>query len=1067
MANRLSTKTENVGATVSPRLLAVVAGAVLLASCQTGGPPVLSLEEAKQITAKFEGAFTPPPKTIKDITAILDEQKRADPAAAARARATAMREPPPGIRGSELAEFYMKRGVAAGRIGDVRRQIADFKEALRLSSVDWGRRTGEWGKREELLWDLGRVESGAGNFADGIRHFEQSLAEDRGGSVARRAALSMIYAMSGDMEGADRHFAKAETNLTKTKFEGDWGRWGNIFTRAVRKAESRILYYKGRYAEAETTLRSALRASEEALRDNPHKYNAGSHDSLRRDLAMTLARQGRLVEAEIEARKALTSSLRRLGRYSPMTAYMLRELTAVIGAQGRHSEAEKLARAVIDIFRQTGATDDSRGLASARLALATTLVSQGRWTAALGEYDAIKTGLATDPETFERFFAHDLGWALALAGAGRAADARSIAEAALRRSLKMVGEKHYNTAAARGVLAMALTGLDERKVALAGFAKAIPILLSRSRQADDETTNQAARDQRLGLILESYIGLLADTRGTATARDAGIDAAAEAFRIADVARSRSVQRALAASSARAAAEDPALADLVRREQDTQKQVGALFGLFAEVLSAPTDQRDPQALNDLRTRIDQLRGARAALMEEIEARFPEYAELINPKPATVADARVNLDPGEALIATYVGEKRTYVWAVPQAGEVAFAAVAMGREEMEDTVALLRSALEPNAATLGDIPDFDVAEAYGLYESLLKPVEAGWKDARSLLVVAHGPLGYLPLSVLPTRAAGLGEEQEPLFSNYRAVPWLARRHAVTMLPSVASLKTLRGLPPGAPERKSFAGFGDPLFSTEQAAQPVKVAALTSRGLRTRGQPVRLRAAPKTTDLDSAGLAQLPRLPDTADEVRSIALAIKADLTRDVFLGRRANEGMVKSLDLSGYKVLAFATHGLVPGDLDGLTQPALALSSPTVAGGTDDGLLTMGEILGLKLDADWVVLSACNTGSGAGAGAEAVSGLGRAFFYAGTRALLVSNWPVETTSAKALTTDLFRRQAADAELRRAQALHQAMLSMIDEGGYVDPATGKMVFSYAHPLFWAPFTLIGDGGGARPRA
>jgi CHAT domain-containing protein len=129
--------------------------------------------------------------------------------------------------------------------------------------------------------------------------------------------------------------------------------------------------------------------------------------------------------------------------------------------------------------------------------------------------------------------------------------------------------------------------------------------------------------------------------------------------------------------------------------------------------------------------------------------------------------------------------------------------------------------------------------------------------------------------------------------------------------------------------------------------------------------------------------------------------------------------------------------------------------------------MGEILGLKLDADWVVLSACNTGSGAGAGAEAVSGLGRAFFYAGTRALLVSNWPVETTSAKALTTDLFRRQAADTGLTRAQALQCAMLALIDDGGTMDPKTGKMVFSYAHPIFWAPFSLIGDGGGARPGA
>ena len=202
----------------------------------------------------------------------------------------------------------------------------------------------------------------------------------------------------------------------------------------------------------------------------------------------------------------------------------------------------------------------------------------------------------------------------------------------------------------------------------------------------------------------------------------------------------------------------------------------------------------------------------------------------------------------------------------------------------------------------------------------------------------------------------------------------------------------------------------------------------------------------------------------EVKGIALAMNADLTRDVFTGKRASEGRVKSMTLAGYKVVAFATHGLVPGDLNGLTQPALALSSPEVTGGKDDGLLTMGEILGLKLDADWVVLSACNTASGNGAGAEAISGLGRAFFYAGTRALLVSNWPVETTSARALTTDIFGRQAKKPSLSRAEALRQSMLGLIDGQGFKD-GKGNTVFSYAHPIFWAPFSLVGDGGGGKP--
>src|SRR6185437_12227363 len=127
---------------------------------------------------------------------------------------------------------------------------------------------------------------------------------------------------------------------------------------------------------------------------------------------------------------------------------------------------------------------------------------------------------------------------------------------------------------------------------------------------------------------------------------------------------------------------------------------------------------------------------------------------------------------------------------------------------------------------------------------------------------------------------------------------------------------------------------------------------------------------------------------------------------------------------------------------------------------DGLLTMEEILGLKLNADWVVLSACNTAAGSGAGAEAASGLGRAFFYAGTRALLVTNWSVHSQSARDLTSDLFHRQTKDPALSRAEALRQAMMALIDGPGYVN-AEGKTVFAYAHPLFWAPYTIIGDGG------
>jgi CHAT domain-containing protein len=206
-------------------------------------------------------------------------------------------------------------------------------------------------------------------------------------------------------------------------------------------------------------------------------------------------------------------------------------------------------------------------------------------------------------------------------------------------------------------------------------------------------------------------------------------------------------------------------------------------------------------------------------------------------------------------------------------------------------------------------------------------------------------------------------------------------------------------------------------------------------------------------------LNRLPDTAEELLSVSQSLKADHGQDVFLGPKATEQMARSIDLSNRRVVYFATHALVPGDIDGLHEPALALSSPEVAGGDEDGLLTAGEIMTLRLNADWVILSACNTAAAAGEGAEAISGLGRAFFYAGTRALLVSLWPVETSSARLLTTRLFEVQNANPELSRSEALSDSMLKLIDGPGMMDKTSGKTIASYAHPFFWAPFIIVGD--------
>ncbi len=1055
----------------------VLAMAAALSACQDEKPAV-SLEQAKRITASFEGqGFKPPPRTIADITAILDQQKP-DPAKAEAARRAADAQPPAGAEPGALAQFYFDRGLAASELGRSAQALADHKEAVRLG------REAKVAPMQlmQFLQRYGFAEAGAGNMRNSREVHVERLQMVNSGQVGAGWGFN-IYQNLGVLAARMGNLEEAQTLQTRMdRLMADSAGWRNrqAWQRdndqvMVLRTRAAVAEASGRYPEGERLSREALSLNTRLVAIEPEAQRTGGppigtwanmEDLIHGDIGRSLLRQGRLVEAEAEVRRSLLSRLERRGRYAPETAGDIQLLAAVIYEQGRYVEAERLSRAALDIYRNLGQDGKSYSMANARRAIARAQSNQGQWRQAYDTYLELRRDIESDPSMVEQFL-NDGAYAAVLLRNNEGAAAIPILERQIERNARNLGERHYNTAETRAFLGGALAATGQKERAAREFALAMPVLLSSSRQSDDdEGGGSVARGQRLARAVESYMGVLAEVGGAG--------AAEETFRLADAARGQSVQRALAASSARAAAADPALADLVRREQDAQKQGAALQGLLANMLSSPTNQQDADGLRSVRTQIDALRTARSAIREEIERRFPDYVNLVDPRPATVEQARKNLRPGEALIATYVGDERTFVWAVPAQGPAVFAAAPLRKAEVGRMVADLRKALDPNAATLGDIPAFDVVLANRLYAALLQPVEAGWKDAGSLLVVPHGSLGQLPFSVLVTAPAQAPADREgqAMFAGYRNVPFLARTAAITQLPSVASLGSLRALPPPRGERQAFIGFGDPWFSPQQAAEAARetqVAQLQTRGARTlmqtRGVPLVRRNAPTTQSIDSAELAQLPRLPDTADEVRSIALALNADPTRDVFVGREANERRVRSMDISNRKVVMFATHGLIPGDLNGLTQPALALSAPDVADIDGDGLLTLDEVLALKLNADWVVLSACNTATGDGAGAEAVSGLGRAFFYAGTRALLVSNWPVETNSARELTTDLFRRQAQNPLLARAEAMRQAMVGLIDGPGYVDPDSRQAVFSYAHPIFWAPFSLVGDGGGAQP--
>ena len=154
---------------------------------------------------------------------------------------------------------------------------------------------------------------------------------------------------------------------------------------------------------------------------------------------------------------------------------------------------------------------------------------------------------------------------------------------------------------------------------------------------------------------------------------------------------------------------------------------------------------------------------------------------------------------------------------------------------------------------------------------------------------------------------------------------------------------------------------------------------------------------------------------------------------------------------------ATHGLIAGETARLAkaraEPAMVLTPPAKASEVDDGLLIASEVTTLKLDADWVILSACNTAAGDTVGGDALSGLARAFFYAGARALLVSHWYVDSQATVALITNAFKELKAEPQIGRAEAMRRAMAGLI--------ATG---WHNAHPANWAPFVVVGEGGAGR---
>ena len=1007
---------------------------IVLAFVGCKAEETVSLREAKTITAEFVGkTFKAPPRSSEDLIELAKTHDR-PPASDAMAhlRIEAQTEPSEEVKNdpAAYAVFLKERSEARRRIGDIPGALKDSRLAYKIFIQDRPQLHDVGGFLRWIAWS----EFLGGDFAEAFRIAEKGLERASGSIHLHLRQLLRFSAWRGEIEEAKRYLSELEINrLGKTKHHG------------IYNGRLTIAWAEGRWADAEQAARE--------WKDHLILYYSGDwvYDRLTDiadHIAISLTERGRLQEAELVLRERLLEELERFGSSRAMNiAELYGDLSKVYMRAGRLEDALALARQSCTIARKLkmGWGSIIGGLFECTWFQANAQFALRRFETAREMYDQIKAEYGrNNPLGFDSFVRDDPNRLLTLILTGGDPDTVAVVNGLIARITNRFGAEHYRSAEAKAIKAALLARSGKSQAALPMFREAFAVMGRRSQSAAEGDAGLVR--QRFVYLSEIYLDAIADVlAGKQTP-----SLVEEAFRVAAEARAQRVGAAVSASVSRSRIADPELAELARREQDAQRQIGALQKLFA---NATLHGGSGDSRERLRSRINSLRAARSAIVKELEQRFPAYADIINPKPPGRASVQRALRRGEALVGFYFTERRGLTFVIPKAGPIALVDSAVSRRKIAERISPLRAALDPDAATVGGIPAYDVKAAWSLYRDLLHPARRALDGASHLLVVNHAAMGQLPLAVLTTEPAKPARSNL-LFAEYRKVPWLARRWSNAVVASEAAFVAGRSTTPPPSERRELVAFGDPVFREGQTA-PVQVASaapVQSRGLR-----LRRRSAPRTLRLRTASLSDLSPLPDTRDEVEAIAVALKANLGEDVFLGAEASESRVKTTDLSNRRVIVFATHGLVPGDLDGLSQPALALATPTEGG--EDGLLTLSEIMGLRLNADLVVLSACNTAAGDGAGAEAISGLARGFLYAGARALLVSGWPVETTSARILTTKLFERQKKE-KTTWPEALRRTSLALAEEEVY-RLKDGRAAFSYAHPLFWAPFFIVGSSG------
>ena len=797
-------------------------------------------------------------------------------------------------------------------------------------------------------------------------------------------------------------------------------------------------YLEGRLVEAIGHYRMALGHGA------PLEADRAFHAIANLDLAVFESRHGDEAEQMFHAQQALAEARQWLPEGHSAWGEIYSNLASFHTAWGRFDEAESFAEQAV-AYTRTRFGPGAFEYGNAQRTLAIVWLRQGRLDAAKRLMEEALVNLA-DPKTdvANRFVEGDTYRALARVALARHDPA--AAEAAVNAGFASLERNkvrngfgamlHYELALAQamaGKYDLALASVDVALVQLlkirapwevdltnAKVLRArILARLGRTAQSWDEaeaisrTMQARLEDPRVGagarrVLANDYRNNFA--RLAEIAANAGHDEAA--FALAQLASFSELAASSLALAARAAGADREAAIHVRSLQDLQVRLDHLerernfaAGRGGAELVALEAQ-----LKDARQRLDNEVLAVARLA-------PAYAQLSIPHPQPLAEAIAALAPGQALMLPVQSDDRLLVLVVTRHG-LARGMAPLDSAAQLQAVRALRHSLESEGTA-----SFDPAPAWRLGSALFnRPVLAALRGIHEVVVVGAGPLMTVPFAMLLTAP--------PVAGPAAAQPCAGLRDA-------CSVRPLLGVAPGARASISsdFLGVGDPMLGP---------AGNQLRGKQT-GQvaPMLMRGGAG----DAAALRALPSLPASARELAAIATSFAAQGTR-LLTGAGATEAALRAEPLEHYGVIAFATHGLVSGELRGLTEPALVLTPPgdAAAVAENDGLLTASEAAGLTLHARWVILSACNTGAGAENGAAGISGLARGFMQAGAESMLVSLWPLRDDAAAQLTVDTVRFHARG--LSQAESLRRAELRLLADRKLPDAG---------NPAVWAPFSLV----------